>query len=219
VIGRSLPRSSPCSGSRWTSRCCGRWYGRPSIGGLATRLSARCPLDVVQEAENVVADTRDESWCNNLASDQDYVVPRRIRDPPRLLAWSAGRTHQLMFNHAAGRFDAIAALDLRSDVAQVVDLSGRIILIDVSLVTTVTPSGAATMLELLRMVRSRGGDLRMFVRFAGLRKAPTKRCRCPTSRGCIADATKHRRLARRDGSLGAETVAAVTEWVARPTLV
>jgi cellulose synthase (UDP-forming) len=130
--------------------------------GPGDEIECPLPLDVVQEAENVVADTRDESWCNSLASDQDYVVPEadsRSAAAPSVVSWAHSPAH---VHHAAGRFDAIAALDLRSDVAQVVDLSGRIILIDVSLVTTVTPSGAATMLELLRMVRSRGGDLRMF---------------------------------------------------------
>lgn len=120
------------------------------------------PLDVVREAEGVVADIRYEGWCKSLTVDRDCVVPKADSQstPAQLMvSWehSPARVH-----HAVGRFDAIAALDLRSDVAQTVDLWGQLILIDVSLVTTVTPSGAAAMLELLRMVRAGGGDLRMF---------------------------------------------------------
>jgi cellulose synthase (UDP-forming) len=63
---------------------------------------------------------------------------------------------------AATRFDAAAALTLRSHVAMTMQDPSSIVLIDVSGVRTVTPSGVAAMLDLLRMVRSRGGDLRLF---------------------------------------------------------
>jgi cellulose synthase (UDP-forming) len=133
-----------------------------------------CPLspDVVQEAEHVIADIRYESWGKSLASGRNnYVVPKA--DSPSTVAPSVFRSVQpsARVHRAVGRFDAIAALELRSDVAQVAALWGQIILVDVSLVTTVTPSGAAAMLELLRMVRARGGDLRMFGESRGFASA------------------------------------------------
>ena len=61
----------------------------------------------------------------------------------------------------APRFDAAAALALRSDVAQSAPDRAPMVLIDVSGVRIVTPSGVAAMLDILRLVRSRGGDLRI----------------------------------------------------------
>jgi cellulose synthase (UDP-forming) len=63
---------------------------------------------------------------------------------------------------AAARFDAAAALALRSNVAERAQDYSPMVLIDVSGVRVVTPSGVAAMLDLLRLVRSRGGDLRIF---------------------------------------------------------
>jgi cellulose synthase (UDP-forming) len=63
---------------------------------------------------------------------------------------------------AAARFDAAAALALRSNVADRAQDYSPMVLIDVSGVRMVTPSGVAAMLDLLRLVRSRGGDLRIF---------------------------------------------------------
>jgi cellulose synthase (UDP-forming) len=45
------------------------------------------------------------------------------------------------------------------------------VLIDISDVTMVTPSGAAAMLDLLRMVRARGGELRLFGPSRGFTRA------------------------------------------------
>jgi cellulose synthase (UDP-forming) len=63
---------------------------------------------------------------------------------------------------AAARFDAVAALDLRSQVAVALTGPSPIVLIDVSGVRTLTPSGVAVLVDLLRVVRSHGGDLRIF---------------------------------------------------------
>ena len=62
----------------------------------------------------------------------------------------------------AARFDANAALALRSRVADEAHSSASLVFIDVSGVHTVTPSAVAATLELMRMVRARGGDLRIF---------------------------------------------------------
>ncbi|MGB8021219.1 MAG: STAS domain-containing protein [Candidatus Nanopelagicales bacterium] len=61
-----------------------------------------------------------------------------------------------------GRFDAAAGIDLRALVTQAVQDGPALVLLDVTRVTEVTPSGLAGALELLRLVRSRGGDLRMY---------------------------------------------------------
>jgi cellulose synthase (UDP-forming) len=63
---------------------------------------------------------------------------------------------------AATRFDAAAALALRSNVCDATQGHRPVVLIDVSGVRTVTPSAVATTLDLMRMVRARGGDLRIF---------------------------------------------------------
>ncbi len=58
------------------------------------------------------------------------------------------------------RFDAGEALRLRDLVARSTPVP--LVLIDVEGVTTVTPSGVAVLLDLLRMVRARGGELRVY---------------------------------------------------------
>lgn len=58
------------------------------------------------------------------------------------------------------RFDAGEALRLRDLVAN--SAPTPLVLIDVGVVRTVTPSGIAVMLDLLRMVRARGGELRVY---------------------------------------------------------
>ncbi len=58
------------------------------------------------------------------------------------------------------RFDAGEALRLRAVVAE--SAAAPLVFIDVSGVESVTPSGVAAMLDLLRMVRARGGELRLF---------------------------------------------------------
>jgi cellulose synthase (UDP-forming) len=63
---------------------------------------------------------------------------------------------------AATCFDASAALALRSNLSDVTQGHPPVVLIDVSGVRTVTPSAVAATLDLMRMVRARGGDLRIF---------------------------------------------------------
>lgn len=60
-----------------------------------------------------------------------------------------------------GRLDAAAVLALRVPVTEAVADGPAIVLIDVSGVTNVTASGVAGLLELLRLARLRGGDLRI----------------------------------------------------------
>jgi anti-sigma B factor antagonist len=61
-----------------------------------------------------------------------------------------------------GRLDARAVLALRGHVAAAVVDGPVLVLVDVSAVDGVTPSGVAGMLDLLRVVRATGGDLRLF---------------------------------------------------------
>ncbi|SCX11561.1 glycosyltransferase family 2 protein [Mycolicibacterium fluoranthenivorans] len=64
--------------------------------------------------------------------------------------------------YAAARFDAVAALALRSHVAESVLGGAPIVLVDVSGVRTITPSAVAVVVDLLRLLRTSGGDLRIF---------------------------------------------------------
>jgi cellulose synthase (UDP-forming) len=66
------------------------------------------------------------------------------------------------YHCAATCFDAAAALALRSNVRDAAPGQPPVVLIDVSGVRTVTPSAVAGTLDLMRMVRARGGDLRIF---------------------------------------------------------
>jgi len=63
---------------------------------------------------------------------------------------------------AATCFEAVAALALRSKLSDATQGHPPVVLIDVSGVRTVTPSAVAATLDLMRMVRARGGDLRIF---------------------------------------------------------
>ncbi|KRD41053.1 hypothetical protein ASE27_18185 [Oerskovia sp. Root918] len=63
---------------------------------------------------------------------------------------------------SGGRLDAAAVLSLRGPVATAVADGPVLVLLDVSGVDGVSPSGIAGLLDLLRVVRSRGGDLRIF---------------------------------------------------------
>lgn len=61
-----------------------------------------------------------------------------------------------------GRLDAASALRLRVPVTEAIQDGPAMVLIDVSAVTQVTASGLAGMLELLRLARARGGELRLY---------------------------------------------------------
>jgi len=61
----------------------------------------------------------------------------------------------------AGALDAQTLLALRAEVARAVEDHPAIVLLDVSAVTKITPSGVAGMLDLLRIARSAGGDFRV----------------------------------------------------------
>lgn len=61
-----------------------------------------------------------------------------------------------------GRLDADAAIELRDWASQTVADGPVLLLVDISEITQVTASGMAGMLEIQRLVRSRGGDVRMY---------------------------------------------------------
>lgn len=62
----------------------------------------------------------------------------------------------------AGQFDANAALTLREQIAEASAAGPVLVLVDVSAITGVSPSGVAAILDLLRHVRGRGGDVRLY---------------------------------------------------------
>jgi len=62
----------------------------------------------------------------------------------------------------AGDLDATTLLALRHEVARAVEDHPAIVLLDVSAVSRITPSGVAGMLDLLRIARSAGGDFRVY---------------------------------------------------------
>jgi cellulose synthase (UDP-forming) len=71
------------------------------------------------------------------------------------------------------RFGAIEALRLRVLVAAGLSRGRDIALLDVSKVTVVTSSGVAALFDLLRFVRSRGGDVRLYGASAAFTAAST----------------------------------------------
>ncbi|MBE7699473.1 STAS domain-containing protein [Oerskovia sp. Sa1BUA8] len=74
---------------------------------------------------------------------------------------------------SGGRLDAAAVLSLRAPVASAVADGPVLVLLDVSGVDGVSPSGVAGLLDLLRVARSRGGDLRLHGASAALQHAFT----------------------------------------------
>lgn len=61
-----------------------------------------------------------------------------------------------------GVLDATTVLQLRELVGAATQDRPALILVDVTAVTSVTPSGLVGVIELLRLSRSRGGDLRLW---------------------------------------------------------
>lgn len=72
---------------------------------------------------------------------------------------SSLREHELTL---IGPLDASATQAMRTTVANAVYDGPALILVDVTEVTAVTPSGLVGILECLRLARSRGGDFRLF---------------------------------------------------------
>jgi cellulose synthase (UDP-forming) len=71
-------------------------------------------------------------------------------------------TRVTSFRLAEDRFDAAEALRLRVQVAGGLSEGRDLVLLDVSAVSVITASGVAALFDLLRLVRSRGGDLRLY---------------------------------------------------------
>ncbi|MGB2921456.1 MAG: glycosyltransferase family 2 protein [Mycobacterium sp.] len=128
-------------------------YGGPSAG-------LSCPIDhgVREEAERTISQIVTEQ----IVADAARVVSAVRHEG---LEPTGGRHRCISANASAIRcdvqcFDASAALELRQAVADAAPVP--VLFIDVSGVASVTPSGVAVMLDLLRMVRARGGELRLF---------------------------------------------------------
>lgn len=124
--------------------------------GPGDDLPCPIPAGVLSEVDDVIAQVTSDRV--DVEDRQLVAATRALTSYPR----RSGAAAVLTAAHscAALRFDASAALQLRSAVALSEERS--IVLIDVSGVTAVTPSGVAAMLDLLRMVRARGGELRLF---------------------------------------------------------
>jgi cellulose synthase (UDP-forming) len=97
----------------------------------------------------------------------DPAVGNRSQEPtPTQTAYHGDR--EILPTTAAGHlsaatcFDATAALALRSTLSGAAHSLPPVVLMDVSGVESVTPSAVAATLDLMRMVRARGGDLRIF---------------------------------------------------------
>jgi len=130
--------------------------------GPGDRIQSPFPTTVVEEVHQVVADIQS---ADSSVGASAVAQQRGPSTAPELVA--AGRPGPFqalagMQLRAAARFDAVAALDLRSQVAVALTGPSPIVLIDVSGVRTLTPSGVAVLVDLLRVVRSHGGDLRIF---------------------------------------------------------
>jgi cellulose synthase (UDP-forming) len=127
------------------------------------------PDEVIDEADDVVWETRYAALSARLSrlvdKDQRLLEPVLVEIGGGVDVVNDGsspRGAAAEHFRAWGHFDAAAALGLRSTVTEAMGGGLSMVLIDVSGVRTVTPSGVAAMLDLLRKVRSRGGDLRIF---------------------------------------------------------
>lgn len=85
------------------------------------------------------------------------------RTAPDILVSAFGRSflpqHDLSLS---GELNAAAVQILRQQVADATQDGPVVILVDVTDVTVVTPSGLVGLLEMLRLARVRGGDLRLY---------------------------------------------------------
>jgi cellulose synthase (UDP-forming) len=110
---------------------------------------------VTDEVARVVFDVRSADGATVAALSTHVHAPNGEAARPGGIA---APTHL----HAAARFDATAALAMRSHVADSTRAGAPIVMIDVSGVRTITPSAVAVVLDLLRLARAGGGDLRIF---------------------------------------------------------
>lgn len=83
----------------------------------------------------------------------------QLRALPNPVPPEQPRFHDLT---VAGVFDAAAMLALRDQVTAALADGPVTVLVNISGVTQVTASGLAGVLELLRLARSRGGDVRLY---------------------------------------------------------
>jgi cellulose synthase (UDP-forming) len=123
--------------------------------GPAQTIENPLPAGVGDEVDAVVDELQHHGPFEHSAAAIDQYSPGGAVVAHAVLEPAA------LHHRAAGRFDADAALQLRSDIKATLHLPA-IVLVDVSSVTMVTPSGAAAMVDMLRMVRAHGGELRMF---------------------------------------------------------
>jgi cellulose synthase (UDP-forming) len=101
------------------------------------------------------------------------VVTESERELLEVVQRNAGEdgTRVTSFRLAENRFDAAEALRLRVQVAAALSEGRDLVLLDVSAVSVITSSGVAALFDLLRLVRSRGGDLRLYGASAAFRAA------------------------------------------------
>lgn len=122
---------------------------------IANPIAARVS-DEVAEVVNYATDRVSATSAAGGAVQTDPLV--RTPDAPAQPGSLRLPTHW----SAAARFDAVAALAMRSHVADRTREGSSVVFVDVSGVRTITPSAVAVVVDLLRLQRASGGDLRIF---------------------------------------------------------
>jgi cellulose synthase (UDP-forming) len=141
------------------------------LGAVVAAMRYRGPGD------DLVSPVSVESWIEEpvrAESDtvDDYVlrmsalavVTHAEREVLEVVELTSASPHTRVKSHRidSERFGAQEALRLRVLIAEQLSEGHDIILLDVSQVSVVTSSGVAALFDLLRFVRSRGGDVRLF---------------------------------------------------------
>ena len=124
--------------------------------GPGDAVQSPVPVHVAAEVDDVVEQVgygEPTDWLPDVATETQPVGAAAQESLPLTAAG---------YLCAATCFDAAAALALRSLLSDATQGHPPVVLIDVSGVRTVTPSAVAATLDLMRMVRARGGDLRIF---------------------------------------------------------
>ncbi|GII98575.1 anti-anti-sigma factor [Sediminihabitans luteus] len=119
------------------------------------------------------APTQTRTQARNESRTRTVWPRRRVHalhlDPGARTAVPQGtRLHDLAVD---GHLDATAVLRLRLPVLDALQDGPAVVLVDVSAVDRIAPSGVAGMLDLVRLARSRGGDLRLHGRSAAIEHA------------------------------------------------
>ncbi len=117
------------------------------------------PAALTDEVRDVIVDIDYRALTASAPDWQPHTAPLPVA--PQVLGRATGPDLATRLD-LAPRFDATAALAMRSQVAAGLREGASVVLVDVSGVRTITPSAVAVVVDLLRLLRSGGGDLRIF---------------------------------------------------------